>query len=154
MRRSVPQREGFRSHRAQRRCITKYEEHKQDNWKALCVKHPLLSPADHGSDSDLKAVLFMVDMTLGYDNGFSWEQIQMTPSHHACISHVFLYHAWHEGQASEVVMDFVEHSMSLKRPGDIVITDCLFIIGLMIGVPLHVSDITVRDKRLGSFSLF
>jgi len=138
----------------QRRCITKYEEHKQDDWKALCTNHSLLSPADHGPDSDLKAVLFMVDMTLGYDDGFPWEQVQMTPSHHAWMSHAFLYRAWHEGQVSEVVMDFVENSLSLKPPSDIVITDCLFIIGLMIGVPLHVSDITVRDKRLESFFVF
>ena len=135
----------------QRRCITKYEEHKQESWQALCAKHILLSPTDHGDDSDLKAVLFMVDMTLGYDQGFSWDQVQMTPSHHAWMSHVFLYRAWHEGQLSEVVMDFVENSMSLKSPSDIVITDCLLIIGLTIGVPLHVSDITVRDKRLDSF---
>jgi len=132
----------------QRRCITQYEEHKQDSWKVLCTKHLPLSSADYYADPDLKAVLFMVDMTLGCDHAFSWEEIQMTPPHHAWMSHVLLYRAWHEGQVSEVVMDFVENSMSLKPPSDTVITDCLFIIGLMIGVPFHVSDITVRDKRL------
>jgi len=135
----------------QRRCITRYEEHKQDGWKALCAEHPPLSPTDYGADSDLEAVLFMVDMTLGYGDGFPWEQIEMTPSHHAWMSHAFIYRAWHEGEVSEVVMDFVEDSMSLRPPSDIVITDCLFIIGLMIGVPFHVSDITVRDKRLDLF---
>jgi len=50
-------------------------------------------------------------------------------------------------------MDFVENAMSLQLPSDIVITDCLFIIGLMIGIPFHVSDITVRDKRLNLFFL-
>ena len=138
----------------QRRCITQYEEDKQDSWKALCASHPLLSLTDYGSDSDLKTVLFMVDMTLGYDNGFAWEQTQMTPPHRAWMSHVLLYRAWHEGESlSEVVMNFVESSMSLKPPSDIVITDCLFIIGLMIGVPFHRSDTTVRDKRL-DLSLF
>jgi hypothetical protein len=133
----------------QRRCITKHEEYKQDSWKALCANHTLLSPADYGPDSDLGAVLFMVDMTLGYDDGFPWEQVQMTPPHHAWMSHVFLYRAWHEGEVSEVLSDFVESSMSLNPPSDIVITDCLFFIGLMIGIPFHVSDITVKDKRLG-----
>ena len=132
----------------QRRCIAQYEEQKQDSWKTLSAKHRLLLPTDYGADSDLTSVLFMVDMTLGYDNGFPWKQIQMTSSHRAWMSHVFLYRAWHEGEVSEVVMDFVEDSMSLRPPSDIVITDCLFIIGLMIGVPFHVSDITVRDKRL------
>ena len=45
-------------------------------------------------------------------------------------------------------MDFVENSMSLRPPSDIVITDCLIIIGLMIGVPFHIGGITIRDKRL------
>ena len=132
----------------QRRCITQYEEHKQDSWKALCASHPLLSLADYDEDDDLEATLFMVDMTLGYDNGFPWEQTRMTKGHHEWMSHVFLYHVWHEGQLSKVVVDFVESSMSLRWSSDIVITDCLFIIGLMIGVPFHVSDITVKDKRL------
>ena len=133
----------------QRRCITQYEEDKQDSWKALCVSHHPLSPMDCGADFDLKAALFMVDTTLGHDDGFPWEEVPMRPTHRAWMSHVFLYRAWHEGQSlSEVVMDFVENSMSLRPPGDDVITDCLVIIGLMIGVPFHVSDITVRDKRL------
>ena len=135
----------------QRRCITQHEEHKQDSWKALCANHHVLSTADYSMHPDLGAALFMVDMTLGYDNKFPWEQVRMTPTHRAWMSHVFLYRAWHEGQLSEIVMDFVEDSLSLEFPGDIVITDCLFTIGLMIGIPLHVNDITVRDKRLVSY---
>ena len=135
----------------QRRCITQYEEHKRDSWKALCASHPLLSPTDYGPDSDLKSALFLVDMTLGGGNWFPWGQTQMTPPHRAWMSHVSLYRAWNEGQSlSEVVIGFVENSMSLRPPSDIVITDCLFIIGLMIGVSFHVSDITVRDKRSDS----
>ena len=133
----------------QRRCITQYKEHEQDSWKAICANHPLLSPADHGPDSDLETALFMVDMTLGYGGDFPWAKTQMTPPHRAWMSHVFLYRAWHEKQVLEAVMDFVENSVSLRPPSDVVIADCLFIIGLMIGVPVHVSDITVRDKRLG-----
>jgi len=133
----------------QRRCIAQYEEDEQDGWKTLCAGHTPLSPMDCGADSDLKTTLSIVDTTLGYDNEFSWKEVEMTPIHRAWMSHVFLYRAWHEGQSvSEAVMDFVENSMSLRPPSDVVITDCLFIIGLMIGVRFHVSDITVRDKRL------
>ena len=137
----------------QRRCITQYEEHEQDSWKTLCANHPRLSPAGYSADSDLAAVLSMVDMTLGHDIRHPWKKAQMTPSHHAWMSHVFLYRAWHEGQLSETVMDFVESSMSSQPLSDIIITDCLFIIGLMIGVPFHVSDVTVRDKRFDLITL-
>ena len=131
----------------QRRCITRYGEHEQNSWRVLCANHPLLSSTECGPDSDLRTALFMVDMILGHDSAFPWDQMEMTPSHHAWMSHVLLYRAWHEGQLSEVVMDFVGNSISLRPPSDIVIADCLFIIGLMIGIPLHASDITVKDKR-------
>ena len=133
----------------QRRCITRYEENKQDSWKALRLNHTPLSPTECGADSDLKTTLSMVDTTIGSDNEFLWKEAEMTPTHRAWMSHVFLYRAWNEGQSvSEAVMGFVENSMSLEPPGDVVITDCLFIIGLMVGVRFHISDITVRDKRL------
>ena len=133
----------------QRRCITQSTEDEREVLQALCAGHPLLSSTDYGPDSDLKTALFAVDMTLWYDGKFSWEQTSMTPPHHAWMSHVLLCRAWREeGSLSEVVMAFVENSMSLRLPSDVVIADCLLIIGLMIGVPVHPNDITVRDKRL------
>ena len=137
----------------QRRCITQYEEHKQDSWKALCANHPRLSPTDYGRDPDLETALSMVDMTLGYDIMLPWDTVKMTQLHHEWMSHVFLYRVWHEGQLSEVVMDFVESSICFGSPGDIIITDCLLMIGLTIGTPFHVGDITVRDKRFDLFFL-
>ena len=131
----------------QRCCITRYQEHEQDSWKTLCANHRPLWDADYASDDDLVTVLFMVDMILGHADRFHWERSQMTPPHHGWMSHVFLYCAWDEEQVPEVVVDFVEYSMSLETsPSNIVIADCFFIIGLMIGVPFNVSDITVRDK--------
>ena len=132
----------------QRRCITQHEEHAKKSSGALCAGHRLLSSARYHFDSDLAAVLFMVDMTLGYDIAFSWEELEMTPPHRAWMSHVFLYRAWHEGKVSDLVIDFVEDSLSLESPSDAVISDCLLIIGLTIGVTFHVNDITVKDKRL------
>ena len=133
----------------QRRCITEYDE--QDSWRLLCANHRPLSLADYLSDADLETALFMVDMTLGHrDNAPPWEKSadRITPSHHAWMSHVFLYHAWHMGQVPLVVAGFVKDSLSLESPSDTVITDCFLILGLMIGVPVHVSDLTVKDKRL------
>jgi hypothetical protein len=132
----------------QRRCITPYEEHKQDSWRDLCANHHPLASSPHRSDPDLEAVLFMVDMTLGHGTRFPWVESKMTPPHRAWMSHVFLYYAWNEGEVPEVVLDFVENSMSIEPPSNTVIADCFFIIGLMIGVPFHVNDIPVKDKRL------
>jgi hypothetical protein len=138
----------------QRRCITNYEEHKQDDWKALCANHRPLSSAHHRSDPDLQAVLFMVDMTLGHHDGLSWAESDVTLPHRAWMSHVFIYHTWHEGQAPDVVLDFVKKSMSMVSPNEAVITDCFFIVGLMIGIPFCVNDILVKDKRSDLNSLW
>ena len=132
----------------QRRCITPYEEHKQESWKELCANHHPLSSKHRRSDPDLEAVLFMVDLTLEHADGFSWKASEMTPLHRAWMSHVFLYHAWYERQVPEIILDFVENSMSLTPPSDIIIADCFFITGLMIGVPFDVNDIPLKDKRL------
>ena len=111
------------------RCITQDEEHDRDSWKALCAGHRLLSLGECSPDSDLATALFMVDMTLGYNGGFPWEGSEMTSPHHAWMSHVFLYHAWHQGTGDAI--DFAEHSLSIESPSDTVITDCFLIIGLM-----------------------
>ena len=131
----------------QRRCITKYEE--QDSWKHLCTNHHPLSLPGYPGDTDLKTVLFMVDMTLGHCDNVTWENsvYWMTETHRAWMSHVFLYYAWHMGQVSDVVAGFVQDSLTMTPPNT-VITDCFIIIGLMIGVPVHVSDLIVKDKRL------
>ena len=136
----------------QRRCITKYEE--QDSWKLLCANHRPLSLPDYRSDINLKTVLLMVDMTLGHRNNVPWERSKpwMTQSHHAWMSHVLLYHVWHTGQVSAVVEGFVQDSLWHGAPSDTIITDCFLIIGLMIGVPVHVSDLTMKDKRLDTNS--
>ena len=133
----------------QRRCITHYDGHNQDSWRVLCRNHRPLLPENHEPDPDLATALFMVDLTLGHrdDKRIPWKELEMTPPHHAWISHVFLYHAWHEGEVTKIVTDFVEDSMSLDSPGDVVTADCFIIIGLMIGVSVHVNDLTVRDKR-------
>ena len=132
----------------QRRCITEYEE--QDSWKLLCANHRPLSLTDHDFNTDLETALFMVDMTLRHrDNASPWEKSagRMTPSHHAWMSLMFLYHAWHMGQVSAGVKGFVLDSLSLESPSDTVITNCFSIIGLMTGVSTHVSDLTVKDRR-------
>ena len=131
----------------QRRCITQLEEQDRDSWTALCAGHHSLYSTDYDTDPDLATALYLVDMTLGHDVGFSWKDPEITPPHCAWMSHVFVYRTWHEGQVSEVVIDFIKDLFQYGEPSDVVITDCFIIIGLMIGVNFHVNDITVKGKR-------
>ena len=90
----------------------------------------------------------MVDMVLGHGNGFPWVGSKMIHLHRAWMSHVFIYHAWHEGQVPEVVSYFVENSMFIESLSNTVVADCFFIIGLMIGVPFHINGVSVKDEGL------
>jgi hypothetical protein len=147
-RRSVPQREGLRSYRTP---ATMYHPVRGTQTgqlgSPLCQPPPSVSSAPHRSDPDLEAVLFMVDMTLGHGNGFSWKESKMTPLHRAWMSHVFLYHAWHEDKCRKLYRFRGELDVP-RITSNTVVADCFFIIGLMVGVPFHVNDIPVKDKRL------
>jgi hypothetical protein len=122
----------------QRRCITHYEEHKQDDWtqSPLCQPSPSVVRAPSPQSRPSGGPLY--DMTLGHHDGkFSWAESNVTLPHRAWMSHVFVYHTWHEGPAPDVVLDFVNKSMILELPNDAVIADCFFIIGLTLGVHFH-----------------
>ena len=137
----------------QRQYITRHEEQRLESWTVLCANHRLMSLPEDDTDSDLNAALYMVDLALGHQYKFPWYKLYMSTSHLAWMSHTFVYRALHEGELSEFVTDFIKDTVSSDSPGDTVIMDCLFMIGLMIGIRFHVVDATMRDKRLDSVSL-
>ena len=117
---SVHQREGFRSHRTP---ATLHNSARGTQSRQL--EGPLYGPPSSVVRRPRlrfrpRSGLSMVDMTLEYDVEFP--KSEMTPLHNAWMSRVFLYRAWDERQVSEVVIDFVESSLSPKSPSDTVTT--------------------------------
>ena len=50
------------------------------------------------------------------------------------------------------IKQFILHSFRSEPPPPTpIITDCLFIIGLILGIPLHVDDLSTDDKRQVDF---
>ena len=48
----------------------------------------------------------------------------------------------------DYIREFVLHSLQLDpAPPAWIVADCLFIIGLTLGIELHVDDLSVNDKR-------
>ena len=68
------------------------------------------------------------------------------------MGHVLLYRAWDATRAGEPLpndtKEFVLHSLRLVPPPPApIVADCLFIVGLVLGVELHIDDLLVVDKR-------
>ena len=98
-------------------------------------------------DPDLGSALLMVDMALGLKVVIPWDNYRLSPAHHLWVSHLFIHFALRE-PLSDDVSDFVKYSLDPDRsPGDAVITDCLYIINIILGTRFRVEDLTRRDKR-------
>ena len=99
---------------------------------------------------DLECTLGLIDCVLGNYEGLPLPTSSFSALHHAWMGHIFLYRAWDVLRKGyplpNDVRAFVQYSLQLEPPPPIV-TDCLFIIGLVLGIKLHIDDLLVVDKR-------
>lgn len=122
-------------------------------WHPDTRHKPLGSPGSTG-DPDLVSTLLVVDMLLGLDVGIPWDEYQLSPDHHHWVSHLFVYYALRD-PLSDDLSAFVKRSLDPnKPPSDAVITDCLYIINIILGTRPRIEDLTRRDKRLDRPTLF
>ena len=102
-------------------------------------------------DNDLDSILNIVDRLFGTPQPINWTGFKFSEPHQRWLSHILLYRAWdHLCYASKLPDDveaFLTHAFSTASTHLAVIADCAFIISLMIGIPLHVDDLAVDDKR-------
>jgi hypothetical protein len=102
-------------------------------------------------DGDLDSILNIVDRLFGTPQPIDWAKFTFSESHQRWLSHILLYRAWdHLCYASKLPDDveaFINHAFSTDSTHPAVIADCVFIISLVIGIPLHVDDLAVDDKR-------
>jgi len=130
----------------QRKCIG---EEKGDPLEGLRGTRGPYSSCSY--DSDLDSILNIVDRLLGSPQQIDWTEFTFSESHQCWLSHILLYRAWdHLCHASELPDDveaFLVHAFSTASTHLAVIADCFFIISLVIGIPLHVDDLAVDDKR-------
>ena len=81
-----------------------------------------------------------------------WEDFTFSVEHRAWMGHILLYRAWDAIRKREALPDdtkeFVLYSLRLEPPpSPQIVADCLFIIGLVLGIGLHIDDLSVADKR-------
>ena len=81
-----------------------------------------------------------------------WKDFTFSVGHHAWMGHILLYRAWDAIRKGEPLPDdtkeFVLHTLrSESSPSAPIVTDCLLIIGLVLGIELRIDDLLVADKR-------
>ena len=136
----------------QRKCIGDGSD--EPAFKSISSRHVMLGSKDYEGDSDLEATLDIIDRIFG--NGSPKRMDRQTSTftvpHHAWMGHILLYRAWDAlregGPLPDDIKDFVLHSLrSELSPPVVVVADCLFIVGLGLGISLHIDDLLIVDKR-------
>jgi len=109
-------------------------------------------------DKDLDSILALVDRLLGNNRPINWNGYKFTESHQRWLSHILLYRAWdhlcYSPKLPDDVEAFVTLALSTEDTHPAVVADCLFIISLVIGLPLHVDDLATTDKRWVPLMIF
>jgi len=139
----------------QRECIG--NESDKAVFNSISRRHLTMGSERYEGDSDLEATLGIIDHVFGDANPMHWQTYSLTIPHHTWMGHILLYRAWDVlGKGNplpDYIREFVLHSLRLKPPPPApIIADCLFIVGLVLGIQLHKADLFVADKRWVHFA--
>lgn len=120
--------------------------------KAISAKHRAFSPRHYAGDGELESTLGIIDQVLGKGKAITWSRLCFSVEHHTWMAHILLYRAWDvlgsSRKLSDDVTGFIRYSLSMDPPpSDAIVSDCLMMIGLLIGINIHVDDLSVVDKR-------
>ena len=134
----------------QRKCIGDAADEAVFN--SISNRHQIVGSGHYEGDSDLESTLGIIDRVFGYVDPMNWKNFSLTAPHHAWMGHILLHRAWVSfrtgGALPDDTKEFVLHSLRLDPPPPApIVTDCLFIIGLVLGIEVHVDDLSIADKR-------
>ena len=120
--------------------------------KAIAGKHRAFGPRCYADDGELESTLGIIDQVLGKGETIAWSELKLSVEHHSWMAHILLYRAWDvlgsSRKLSDDVTGFIRYSLSMDPPpSDAIVADCLMMIGLLIGINIHVDDLSVVDKR-------
>ena len=139
----------------QRKCIG--NESDKAVFKSISARHPIMGSGHYEGNSDLEVTLGIIDRVFGDYEPMHWQNFTFTISHHAWMGHILLYRAWDVLEKGEplpdYIKDFVLYSLRLEPPPPAtIVADCLFMVGLLLGIKVHIDDLPVTDKRWVHFT--
>ena len=134
----------------QRKCIG--DESDKAVFRSISNQHPIMGSKHYEGESDLESTLGIVDRVFGNFEPMHWQNFVFAIPHHAWMGHILLYRAWDVLKKGEPLPDdikeFVLYSLRLEPPPPTpIVADCLLIIGLVLGIEVHIDNLLVVDKR-------
>jgi hypothetical protein len=125
----------------QRKCIG--GESDEAMFKSISDRHTAMGFMHYEGESDLEATLGVIDYVFGNFEPIYWQNFTFTIQHHAWMGHILLYRAWdiiNKGNPlPDDVKGFILYSLQLVPPPPApIVADCLLIVGLVLGINLHV----------------
>ena len=136
----------------QRKCIGNDSD--RAVFRSILNRHQTMGSEHYDGESDLESTLGIIDRVFGIhvSEPMRWDKFSFTVPHHASMGHILLYRAWDAikvgGLLPDDTKEFVLHSLrAVPPPPAPIVTDCLFIIGLTLGITLRIDDLLVVDKR-------
>lgn len=143
----------------QRKCIDGGSD--RAVFESIAKKHQQCLGDGHYKDSDLESTLGMMDRVLGTGapQPMRWGKFTFTHAHHAWMAHILLYRASYalkdDGRLPDDIKEFVLHSLQLVPPPPAsIISDCLLIISLVLGIRLDNDNHHLADRRSVNFVYF
>jgi len=130
-------------------------------FESISGRHQIIGNKRYKGDSDLEVTLGIIDRIFG-DGSFKplrWENFPFTVPHQTWMGHILLYRAWDilgkGGQLPDDTKEYILRSLRLDPPPPAtIVADCLFIIGLVLGIKLHIDDLLITDKGWVLFDPF
>ena len=138
----------------QRKCLTgedisRGKDNRKSDQGPRLASQATVIPAEEG---DLESALAVLDYIGGRADSVQWESYKLSSAHHQWLAHILLYRCWDEirngSVINEVLSSFIKYSFDPKRDASwSVMTDCLFMVYLQLGLPMHQDDLYISDKR-------
>ena len=138
----------------QRKCLTGDDVAKRKDDKKLDEGRRFASPVAFIPDeeADLESALGVLDYIEGRADFVRWDSYKVTSVHHQWLAHILLYRCWDEKRnglgINGVLSLFIKYSFDPGRDASwSVMTDCLFMVYLQMGLPMHQDNLYILDKR-------
>jgi len=127
--------------------------HVVDVWtKALDFPRRTLIPAEEG---DSEFALGVLDYIEGRAGSVRWESYKLAPVHHQWLAHTPPYRCWDGARnglkIDEALSSSIKHSFDSERDASwSVVTDCLLMVYLHLGLPVRGNGTMRMVQSLGS----
>ena len=110
------------------------------------VRHAQLADGQHKEDGDLESTLWLADYIMDRQREIDWSDTKVSYNHRIWMAHVIACLVWLKGgQLDKCLEGFIIQTLGWGNWS--MATDCMLVLCLSVGIPIHADDLLVMDKR-------